>query len=308
MIQHIAEQLRRAFEGGAWHGPAVFELLDPLDAATAARRPAPGRPSIHGLSLHITAWLDAVRRRLGGEAVTLTGDTDFPPVADDQPATWDATRTSLRDRHLALQRAILALTPAQLEAKVPGKDYTAHFMLDGVIQHSLYHAGQIALLCKLVPRTDREFLRHTLGTLAYRASKAVRGAPAHFADFQAGPTSRTPVQILAHMGDLFDWALSIAQGAQKWNDATPRPWPDECTRFFAALKRFDDHLASDAALHGGRERLFQGPIADALTHTGQLTMLRRLAEAPIKGESYLVADIQTGRVGTEQTPPRREFD
>ena len=158
--------------------------------------------------------------------------------------------------------------------------------------------------------TDREFLRHTVATLAYRAAKATRGAPATFAAFRAGPSSRTPVEVLAHMGDLLDWALSMAKGEPKWRTSDPLPWEQERERFFAALKAFDDALASPEPLHYELTRLFQGPIADALTHTGQLTMLRRLHGAPVKGESYNRADIAAGRVGSEQTPPdpRYEFD
>ena len=152
----------------------------------------------------------------------------------------------------------------------------------------------------------RALLRHAVATIAYRGGKALRGAPARFADFRAGDSSRTPASILAHMGDLFDWALSIAKGAQAWHDSTPLEWDAEAARFFETLKRFDDYLQSDAPLAVSAERLFQGPIADALTHVGQMAMLRRLAGAPIKAENYYQADIASGRVGAEQTPPRRE--
>jgi len=153
----------------------------------------------------------------------------------------------------------------------------------------------------------RELLRHTVATVAYRGGKAVRGAPASFAKFESGHPPKTPDQILAHIGDLLDWALSIAEGAQKWHNSTPLAWGDEVARFFGAVKRFDDYLASDAPLAAPPERLFQGAIADALTHVGQLAMLRRLAGCPIKGENFYQADIVTGRVGAEQTPARREF-
>jgi len=153
----------------------------------------------------------------------------------------------------------------------------------------------------------RTFLRHTLATVAYRGGKALRGAPPSFASFKAGASSRTPAEIVAHTGDLFDWALSIAQGKQTWKDSAPLSWDGEVARFFATLQRFDDFLASDAPLADSAERLFQGPIADALTHVGQLAMLRRLADAPIKGENYHKAEIVAGRVGAEQSTPRREF-
>jgi hypothetical protein len=156
--------------------------------------------------------------------------------------------------------------------------------------------------------TDREFLRHTLATLAYRCGKTVRGAPPEFAGSRAGPSTRTPLEILAHIGDLLDWALSIAKGEERWNNATPQPWDDEVARFFAALKALDDCLASPEPLQREATALFQGPIADALTHTGQLAMLRRLRGAPMKGENYSRAEIAVGRVGTEQAAPKREFD
>jgi hypothetical protein len=154
----------------------------------------------------------------------------------------------------------------------------------------------------------RELLRHGLATLAYRGGKAVRNAPASFADFRCADSSRTPRQILAHIGDLLDWALSIAQGKTSWHDSAPLAWDEEVKRFFAALRRFDDCLASAESLQATAEKLFQGPIADALTHVGQIAMLRRIAGGPIKGESYFAADIAAGRVGPEQAAPRKEFD
>jgi len=154
----------------------------------------------------------------------------------------------------------------------------------------------------------RLLLRHTLATVAYRGGKALRGAPDHFASFHIGDKTRTPAQILAHMGDLFDWALSIAQGKQTWHDSTPLPWNAEIERFFTTLKEFDDFLASGESLNGADEGLFQGPVADSLTHIGQIAMLRRLAGSPVKGENYFKAEIAAGHVGPEQSIPRREFE
>lgn len=156
--------------------------------------------------------------------------------------------------------------------------------------------------------SDREILRHTVATLAYRAGKAVRAAPPDFGAFAVAPGSRTPGQILAHMGDLFDWALSMAKGTQAWRDSTPLPWDQEIARFFAALEAFDAYLGSEEPLGLPVERLFQGPIADALTHTGQLTMLRRLAGSPIKAENYAKASITGGMVGVSQAAPKVECD
>ena len=154
----------------------------------------------------------------------------------------------------------------------------------------------------------RQLLRHTVATVAYRAGKALRGAPDHFASFHIGDKTRTPAQILAHMGDLFDWALSISEGKQTWHDSTPLPWIAEIERFFAAVKRFDDYLTSDEPLSASAEGLFQGPVADSLTHIGQIAMLRRLAGSSVKGENYFKAGITAGRVSLDQPAPRREFE
>jgi hypothetical protein len=154
----------------------------------------------------------------------------------------------------------------------------------------------------------RQLLRHTVATLAYRGGKAIRGADDEFAAFQVGEKSRTPCQILAHIGDLLDWAVSLAKGKQEWHDSEPLPWPQGVDRFFAALTSLDACLTPDEPLGGPAEKIFQGPIADALTHVGQISMLRRLAGCPVRGENYLRADIVAGRVGPGQTVPRREFD
>jgi hypothetical protein len=154
----------------------------------------------------------------------------------------------------------------------------------------------------------RQLLRHTVATVAYRGGKALRGAPESFALFTLGDSPRTPANILAHMGDLFDWAHSMARGEAAWCDSQPLAWDAEVARFFAALKKFDDYLAASEPLHSPAEGLFQGPIADALTHIGQIAMLRRLAGCPIKGENYFKAEVTAGRVGIAQANPRREFD
>lgn len=153
----------------------------------------------------------------------------------------------------------------------------------------------------------RQLLRHTVATLAYRAGKGIRGAPDSFANFSSGEKGRTPAMILAHMGDLMDWALSIVKGKQEWHNSTPLPWSQEVTRFHRALQALDDYLASDAPLATTPEKLFQGGLADALTHTGQITMLRRMAGCPIRGENYYRADIVAGRVGPEQAAANVEF-
>lgn len=151
-------------------------------------------------------------------------------------------------------------------------------------------------------------LRHTVATVAYRGGKALRGAPEGFADFRAGQDSRTAGEILAHIGDLFDWALSLLKGSQKWHGSAPLPWDKGSERFFAGLEALDAFLASDAPLGCSPERLFQGPLADALTHIGQISLLRRLAGAPVRAENYFTAEIVAGRAGAHQAAPRMEFD
>jgi len=148
-----------------------------------------------------------------------------------------------------------------------------------------------------MPHDDpvRVFLRHALATVAYRAEKTLRDAPEGFSDFRAAEGSRSAGQILAHVGDLFDWALILARdGKHAWQDSVPLPWPAETARFRAGLAAFDAQLASALPLNAPAEKLFQGPIADALTHIGQIAMLRRLAGTPVKGENYFRAEIAAG--------------
>jgi hypothetical protein len=154
----------------------------------------------------------------------------------------------------------------------------------------------------------RAMLRHTVATVAYRGGKAVRDAPPAFGAFSPDGSPRSAARILAHIGDLYDWALTQAKGAEAWNDSTPLAWDAEVARFFASLAAFDAYLASDAPLGAPAEKIFQGAIADSLTHIGQLAMMRRLAGVKMKSENYSRADIQPGKVGSDQTAPKREFD
>jgi hypothetical protein len=151
-------------------------------------------------------------------------------------------------------------------------------------------------------------LRHTLATLAYRGGKAVRGAPRGFGKFRASPTTRTPGEILAHIGDLLDWGAALADGKHVWHGSKPRDWEREVARFFSGLKKLDRRLASKKPLGFSPEKLFQGPIADALTHIGQIALLRRMAGSPVRGENYFLAEIAAGRVGRKQPAPVFEFD
>lgn len=156
--------------------------------------------------------------------------------------------------------------------------------------------------------SPQEFLRHTVATVAYRGAKVLRTAPPGFAAFQVSPGTRTPLEIVAHLADLFAWATQLAEGLQVWKPVTPEHWHAEVDRFFEELGRFDARLASNRALGCEAGQLFQGPIADALTHVGQLALLRRSAGSPVRGENYFRADIRPGVVGPEQAPSRVEFD
>jgi len=157
-----------------------------------------------------------------------------------------------------------------------------------------------------MPDPQRDFVRHALATIAYRGGKTIRDAPAEFARFSGA--GKTPAQILAHLGDLFEWALRISQGDQSWRDSKQLDWEQEKERFFNSLSAFDAYVASGQPLQAPLEKLFQGPIADALTHVGQLAMMRRLAGCPMRGENYYVASIEAGRVGPDQARAAREFD
>jgi hypothetical protein len=153
-----------------------------------------------------------------------------------------------------------------------------------------------------------EMLRHTVATLAYRGGKALRGAPADFSGFQVAPGTRSPGEILAHIGDLLDWAVALADGQHVWHNSPVVSWEEGTARFFAGLEAFDRRLASGVAPGFPAGKLFQGPIADALTHIGQISMLRRLAGVPVKGENYFRAHIAAGQVGAEQAAAVTEFD
>jgi hypothetical protein len=151
-------------------------------------------------------------------------------------------------------------------------------------------------------------LRHAVATVAYRGAKVLRGAPPNFSDFRAATGSRSAGEILAHVCDLFDWALSQARGKQRWQDSKPQSWSADSSRFFTALTAFDKYLGSSAKLHAPPEKLFQGAIADALTHVGQIAMLRRLGGGRVLPENYYVAKIEIGRTGSDQNPAVMEFE
>lgn len=155
--------------------------------------------------------------------------------------------------------------------------------------------------------TSLEMLRHAVATVAYRANKAMRGAPPEFAECRCTPDSPTPAHIVAHLHDLFAWGMCLYEGRSEWRVSEPLPWQEGVDRFYAVLQRFDEKLAAGAPPGYPLERILQGPVADALTHVGQIAMLRRLAGCKIPGENYSVAEIRMGVVGQDQAAPVREF-
>lgn len=159
-----------------------------------------------------------------------------------------------------------------------------------------------------VTGAERQLIRHTLATLAYRAGKVLRDAPPQFGTFRAGASGRTATEILSHLVDLLAWGERLARGEYRWEAGQVDDWAAGVDRFFAGLASFDAALADPRLTSYPTATIFQGPIADALTHVGQLAMMRGLAGAPVRPESYARATIEAGRVGREQAAPGREFD
>ena len=154
---------------------------------------------------------------------------------------------------------------------------------------------------------DTGILRHLVATLAYRAAKVLRDAPVGFGTTTVGSATRRPVQIVGHMGDLMAWGVSLTRGEYTWKAESTEDWDVEVRRFFDGLGALDRGIAAGVP-DGAEEKLIQGPLADALTHVGQLALLRGLAGAPVRPESYARAEIVAGRVGLDQAPPGKEFD
>lgn len=148
-VDRLVDQLRRAHEGGAWHGPALFEVLDGLPAGAAAARPVPGAHSIWEIVRHLQTWHDVARRRLAGAVADPAPEEDWPPVGAPTDAAWAEALAALRASYERLADAVASLPEAALDLPVPGRAYTAYVLLHGDVQHVLYHAGQIALLRKL---------------------------------------------------------------------------------------------------------------------------------------------------------------
>jgi hypothetical protein len=145
----------------------------------------------------------------------------------------------------------------------------------------------------------REVLRHLIATVAYRGGVAVSGAPEGFAVFRVAEGVRAPGEILSHIGDLLEGSLYLLKGEMVYLTSSPLPWDEEVSRFFSAAKQLDAYLSSGASLACPVEKLIQGPIGDALTHVGQIVMLRRMAGSPVRAESYFTAEIVPGASGID---------
>jgi len=154
-INRIVDQLQRAFDGEAWHGPAVLEILEGITAGQAAARPFPGAHSIWELVLHIAAWERACRRRLGGDRAQLSGAEDWPKVTDTSEQAWGQAKEALRQAHEELCNAVSEMDESRLDQPIVEGMSSVYVTLHGVIQHSLYHAGQIAILKKVSSEDDR---------------------------------------------------------------------------------------------------------------------------------------------------------
>jgi len=271
----IMDQLRRAVYGDAWHGDALFEVLQGVSAPEATVKVGGVGHSIEEMTLHVAAWLEAAERRIGGDPAILLGEADWPVGGD-----WDGAKERAR---LAAERLLDMVEHADLDAAVPGKAYDNYHLLHGVIQHTLYHAGQIAVQ----KRSSEGMLRHAIAVVRHRAGKALAGVPPEFGAFAAGAGVKTPGELVAHLAELFAWVLELANGTGRWRRLEVLGWEADVARFWEkleAVEAFDGRLAP-------AERLLQGPVADALTHVGQLGMLRRLAGYPMTSENYFAATI-----------------
>lgn len=154
----------------------------------------------------------------------------------------------------------------------------------------------------------RQLLRHTLATLAYRGAKVLRDFPEGAVETRVSPGTRTPLELLSHLGDLMEWAEGLARGDYRWRAAPSSGWAEASERFFRGLAAVDAALAEGSPRSHPDAQIFQGPLADALTHVGQLAMLRGMLGSAVRPESYARAAIEAGRVGRDQAPARAEFD
>jgi len=154
----------------------------------------------------------------------------------------------------------------------------------------------------------RELLRHTVATLAYRAEKVLRDPPAGFAAMRLSPSSRSALEIVSHLGDLMEWGERMARGEYLWDARPASDWAAACDRFFGSVKALDDAIGQADFEKYAARMIFQGPIADSLTHIGQLSIMRGVSGGAVRPESYAKAEIQAGRVGRDQSSVRKEFD
>ena len=157
------------------------------------------------------------------------------------------------------------------------------------------------------PDTALGLLRHAVATLAYRAEKVMRDVPEGFDRFRPSPASRTPVELMSHLGDLMEWGERMARGEMKWHPGVTTEWAAGRDRFFRGLTALDASLTDVGAIPHAAV-IFQGPVADALTHVGQLALMRGMMGSPVRPESYARASVTAGRVGLEQASTRVEFD
>ena len=142
--------------------------------------------------------------------------------------------------------------------------------------------------------SKREALRHLVATVAYRGAVAIADAPENFAEFRVHNETRTPGELLAHIGDLLEGSLYLSKGELVYLTSSPLPWIEEVARFSWTIKQLDAYFASESEIACPVEKLIQGPIGDALTHVGQIVMLRRMAGRPVQSASYFEADIVPG--------------
>jgi uncharacterized damage-inducible protein DinB len=147
-VEFIADQLRAAFDGEAWHGPALMEILDGITAGTAAAHPIPAAHSIWELVLHLATWERVIARRIQGQEFMPSDEENFPEVRQATDSAWREAVQTLQKTHAELIQLVSAMKEAQLNDRVPGKDYDLRFMLTGAVQHAAYHCGQIALMKK----------------------------------------------------------------------------------------------------------------------------------------------------------------
>ena len=271
----ILDQLRRAVYGDAWHGDALLEVLQGVSTIEAKAKVGGVGHSIEELTLHVAAWLEAAERRIGGDPAILLGEADWPVGGD-----WDGAKERAR---VAAERLLDVVEKADLDAAVPGKAYDNYHLLHGVIQHTIYHAGQIAMQ----KRSPEGMLRHAIAAVRYRAGKALAGLPPEFGTFSAGAGVKTPGDVVTHLAELFAWVLELANGTGRWRSLESLGWDEDVARFWealAAVEAYEGRLTP-------AERLLQGPVADALTDVGQLGLLRRLAGYPMTSENYFAATI-----------------